>query len=69
VHVRSFIGCEADPLTDAGTVDQLAAFAWSDDGRAEAPDGYHDDDVLALGIAWQMRKRAFPRVLGVPHRG
>ena len=43
-------GCPAhrrDHLHDAGTLDQLATFAWSDDGRAEAPDGYHDDDVLA----------------------
>ncbi len=54
---------------DAATIDQLAAFAWSDDGGAEAPDGYHDDDVLALGIAWQVRKRSFPRILGLPNRG
>lgn len=53
---------------DAATVDQLSAFAWSDAGRAEAPDGYHDDDVLALGIAWQVRKRSFTRVLDVPRR-
>lgn len=55
-------------LHDAATIDQLAAFAWSDDGRAEAPDGYHDDDVLALGIAWQIRKTSFPRVIGLPQR-
>jgi hypothetical protein len=55
-------------LHDAATVDQLAAFAWSDDGRPEAPDGYHDDDVLALGIAWQVRRRSFPRVIGLPAR-
>lgn len=56
-------------LHDAGTLDQLATFAWSDDGRPEAPDGYHDDDVLALGIAWQVRRRSFGRVLGLPPRG
>lgn len=55
-------------LHDAGTVDQLASFARSDDGRPEAPHGYHDDDVLALGIAWQARRRSFARVLGVPAR-
>jgi len=51
-------------LHDAATIDQLSAFAWSDDGRAEAPAGYHDDDVLALGIAWQSRRSSFPRVIG-----
>lgn len=56
-------------LHDAATVDQLAAFAWSDDGRPEAPNGYHDDDVLALGIAWQVRPSAFARVIGLPPRG
>jgi hypothetical protein len=52
-------------LHDAATVDQLSAFSWSDDGRPEAPDGYHDDDVLALGIAWQVRPSSFPRVIGL----
>jgi hypothetical protein len=52
-------------LHDTSTIDQLSAFAWSDEGRAEAPDGYHDDDVLALGIAWQVRSSSFPRVLGL----
>jgi hypothetical protein len=52
-------------IHDAGTVDQLSTFAYSDDGRPEAQEGYHDDDVLALGIAWQVRRRSFGRVLGV----
>jgi hypothetical protein len=51
-------------LHDAGTVDQCATFAYNDDGKPEAQEGYHDDDVLALGIAWQLRRRAFGRVLG-----
>lgn len=55
-------------LHDAGTVDQMATFAYSDDGRPEAAEGYHDDDVLALGIAWQLRRRAFGRVLGMEGR-
>ena len=28
----------------------------------EGQEGYHDDDVLAVGIAWQVRRRAFGRV-------
>jgi hypothetical protein len=52
-------------LRDAGTVDQMATFAYSDDGRPEAQEGYHDDDVMAAGIAIQLRRRAFGRVLDV----
>lgn len=51
-------------LHDAETVDQCLAFAYNDDGRPEAPEGFHDDDVFAAGIAWQVRRRAFGRVLG-----
>jgi hypothetical protein len=50
-------------IHDAGVVDQMATFAYNDDGRPEGQDGYHDDDVLAAGIAWQLRRRAFGRVL------
>ncbi len=52
-------------LHDASTIDQFATFAWTDDGRPEAPSGYHDDDVLALGVAWQVRRRSFPVVIGL----
>jgi hypothetical protein len=50
-------------IHDAGTVDQMATFAYNDDGRPEAQEGYHDDDVLGIGIAWQVRRRSFGRVL------
>lgn len=52
-------------LHDASTVDQLSFFHYNDDGRPEATEGYHDDDVFALGIAWQVRRRAFGRVLDI----
>lgn len=55
---------EALVLHDATTVDQFSTFAYNDDGRPEAQEGYHDDDVLAVGIAWQLRRRAFGRTLG-----
>jgi hypothetical protein len=55
-------------LHDAGTVDQLSTFVYNDDGRPEADEGYHDDDVLALGIAWQVRRRSFGRILDLPDR-
>lgn len=54
-------------LHDAGSIDQFSTFAYNDEGRPEAPEGYHDDDVLAAGIAWQVRRRAFGRVLDVRH--
>lgn len=56
---------DALALHDAGSVDQFATFHWNDDGRPEAQEGYHDDDVLAVGIALQLRRRAYGRVLGI----
>lgn len=53
-------------IHDAGTVDQLSTFAYNDDGKAEALEGYHDDDVMAAGIAVQLRRRSFGRVLDLP---
>ena len=50
-------------LHDAGTVDQMTTFAYNDDGRPEAQEGYHDDDVMAAGIAIQLQRRAYGRVL------
>ncbi len=52
-------------IRDAGTVDQMSTFAYSDDGRPEAQEGYHDDDVMAAGIAVQLRRRAFGRMLDI----
>jgi hypothetical protein len=52
-------------VRDAGTVDQMSTFAYNDDGRPEAQEAYHDDDVMAAGIAVQLRRRAFGRVLDV----
>ena len=51
-------------LHDVGSLDQSGTFAWSDDGRPEAQEGDRDDDVLAAGIAWQVRRPAIGRVLG-----
>lgn len=56
-------------IHDAATVDQCLAFAYNDDGKAEAPEGYHDDDVISIGIAWQVRRRAFGRVIGTGSEG
>ena len=56
---------EALVLHDAATVDQFGAFAYNDDGRPEAAEGYHDDDVMAVGIAWQVRRRSYPRVIDI----
>ena len=52
-------------IHDAVTVDEMLSFSWSDDGRPEAQEGYHDDAVIAHGIAIQMRRRAFGRLLDV----
>ena len=35
---------------------ELLAFQYNTDMKEEAPQGMHDDSVIALAIAWQMRK-------------
>lgn len=55
-------------LHDAGTVEQFSTFHWNDDGKPEAQEGYHDDDVIAAGIAIQIRRTAFGRILDAPKR-
>lgn len=65
-QLEAAIRTSAVTLHDAATVDQLSTFAYNDDGKPEAQEGYHDDDVMALGIAWQVRRRSFGRVLDVP---
>ncbi len=42
-------------------VDELRGYQYDDQGRTSAPEGQHDDTVMALAIAWQMRKWAQSR--------
>lgn len=54
-------------VSDQETLDQLQVYQYTDGMKQHgsgAPSGYHDDDVIALAIAWQMRKSA-SQVLGV----
>jgi hypothetical protein len=50
-------------LHDAGTVGQFRTFHENEKGKPEAQHGFHDDDVFAVGIAWQLRRLLFGRVL------
>jgi len=45
-------------LSDKATADELLVYEWKDSAseHSGAPEGYHDDCVIALSIAWQMRK-------------
>lgn len=65
-QLEEAVRTEATLIHDAGTVDQMQTFAYSDDGKPEAQQGFHDDAVMAHGIAWQLRRRAFGRILDVP---
>lgn len=53
-------------LRDGETVEQFAMFHENEKGRAEAQDGYHDDDVIAVGLAWAMRRLLWGQVVGRP---
>ncbi len=41
---------------DKNGILELQSCQYSTKMKEEAPEGMHDDDVMALGIAWQMRK-------------
>jgi hypothetical protein len=62
-QLEAALRLEAIRIHDAETASQFAAFTWSDDGKPEAAEGQFDDDVLAYGIAWEVRRRTFGRVL------
>jgi len=48
-------------LHSGALVDELMTFVSTDSGSQEAQPGKFDDRVLALGIAWQVRKRPLAR--------
>lgn len=52
-------------VVDPVSVSQMSTFAAGKNG-GEAQPGFHDDDVLALGIAWAHHRRAFGVVLDAP---
>lgn len=54
---------DAVRLHDAGSVGQFRTFHENEKGKPEAQSGFHDDDVFAVGIAWQLRRLLFGRVL------
>jgi hypothetical protein len=45
-----------------GFVEEAMTFVTTDTGSQEAMEGKHDDRVIAMGIAWQARKRGKKRV-------
>ena len=57
-------GCE---VLDPWTIDELFAFVVKPNGRAEATDGSHDDQVIAMGIALVLmgsaKRMAAPRMV------
>jgi hypothetical protein len=47
-------------VSDEETLRELQVYEYKDSAHEHsgAPSGYHDDRVIALAIAWQMRKAA-----------
>lgn len=62
-QLAAAVRTDALVLHDAGTVGQFRTFHENDKGKPEAQAGFHDDDVFAVGIAWQLRRLAFGRTL------
>jgi hypothetical protein len=49
-------------IPDESIKQELIIYQYNDNGSTSAPEGFHDDRVMALAIAWQIRKRKEPRV-------
>jgi hypothetical protein len=62
-QLAAAVRTDAITLHDAGSVGQFRTFHENRNGKPEAQTGFHDDDVFAAGIAWQLRRMAFGRVL------
>lgn len=54
-------------VTDQAAIDELLVYEYKDSAsqHSGAPEGYHDDRVMALAIAWQMRKANTAGVVSV----
>ena len=48
-------------LHSGRVIDECMSFVATDTGAQQAQEGKHDDRVMALGIAWQARRRAVAR--------
>ena len=46
-----------DVIQDKDTLREMLTFIVNDKGRAEAEEGYHDDLVMALAIAYYIREQ------------
>jgi len=46
-----------DSINDNDTLDEMLTFVKNEKGRAEAMQGYHDDRVMALAIAYYIREQ------------
>ena len=48
---------EIDKITDKETLQEMLTFIKNEKGRAEAQEGYHDDQVMSLAIAYDVRNQ------------
>lgn len=54
-NLQEIVKDEIDKIVDIDTLREMLTFIVNKSGRAEAEDGYHDDLVMALAIAYYIR--------------
>ena len=54
-NLQEIVKDEIDKIVDIDTLREMLTFIVNKNGRAEAEDGYHDDLVMALAIAYYIR--------------
>ena len=54
-NLQEIVKDEIEKINDKDTLREMLTFIVNKNGRAEAEDGYHDDLVMALAIAYYIR--------------
>lgn len=54
-NLQEIVKDEIDKINDKDTLREMLTFIVNKNGRAEAEDGYHDDLVMGLAIAYYIR--------------
>ena len=54
-NLQEIVKDEVEKINDKDTLREMLTFIVNRNGRAEAEDGYHDDLVMALAIAYYVR--------------
>ena len=56
-HLIEIVREETDTINDKDTIEELLTIIHNEQGRIEAPEGGHDDQMMGLAIAHEARSQ------------